>query len=107
MADVDVYTGDAVAIMMADLSDAPRDLVLYYHVLEQGYDCAFGTRFSHGGRAVAQALAASAQAQQRSGHDVRARELLGRPRGRHEGIPVIQPAWGVLVARTSCRAGLP
>jgi len=43
------YTGDAVAIMMADLSDSPRDLVLYYHVLEQGYDCAFGTRFGAGG----------------------------------------------------------
>ncbi len=46
---LDLYTGDAVAIMMADLSDSPRDLVLYYRVLEQGYDCAFGTRFGHGG----------------------------------------------------------
>lgn len=45
-----VYTGDAVAIMMADLSDSPKDLVLYYRVLEQGYDCAFGTRFGNGGR---------------------------------------------------------
>jgi dolichol-phosphate mannosyltransferase len=44
------YTGDAVAIMMADLSDAPEDLVLYYRALERGYDCAFGTRFSGGGR---------------------------------------------------------
>jgi dolichol-phosphate mannosyltransferase len=44
------YTGDAVAIMMADLSDSPRDLVLYYRVLEQGYDCAFGTRFGAGGQ---------------------------------------------------------
>jgi dolichol-phosphate mannosyltransferase len=43
------YSGDAVAIMMADLSDSPKDLVLYYRVLEQGYDCAFGTRFGHGG----------------------------------------------------------
>jgi dolichol-phosphate mannosyltransferase len=49
-AGLDVYTGDAVAIMMADLSDAPRDLVLYYRVLEGGYDCAFGTRFGNGGR---------------------------------------------------------
>jgi dolichol-phosphate mannosyltransferase len=48
-AGLDVYTGDAVAIMMADLSDAPKDLVLYYRVLEQGYDCAFGTRFGNGG----------------------------------------------------------
>ena len=51
-AGLDVYTGDAVAIMMADLSDSPRDLVLYHHVLEQGYDCAFGTRFGHGGQAI-------------------------------------------------------
>jgi dolichol-phosphate mannosyltransferase len=52
-AGLDVYTGDAVAIMMADLSDSPRDLVLYYRVLEQGYDCAFGTRFGNGGKTVA------------------------------------------------------
>jgi dolichol-phosphate mannosyltransferase len=49
-AGLDIYTGDAVAIMMADLSDSPGDLVRYYRVLEQGYDCAFGTRFGHGGR---------------------------------------------------------
>ncbi len=48
-AGLDRYTGDAVAIMMADLSDSPKDLVLYYRVLEQGYDCAFGTRFGQGG----------------------------------------------------------
>jgi dolichol-phosphate mannosyltransferase len=48
-AGLEVYTGDAVAIMMADLSDSPKDLVLYYRVLEQGYDCAFGTRFGNGG----------------------------------------------------------
>ena len=49
-AGLDLYTGDAVAIMMADLSDSPSDLILYYRVLEQGYDCAFGTRFGHGGQ---------------------------------------------------------
>ena len=49
-AGLDLYTGDAVAIMMADLSDSPQDLVLYYRVLEQGYDCAFGTRFGQGGK---------------------------------------------------------
>jgi dolichol-phosphate mannosyltransferase len=48
-AGLEAYTGDAVAIMMADLSDSPQDLVLYYRVLEQGYDCAFGTRFGNGG----------------------------------------------------------
>lgn len=43
------YKGDAVAIMMADLSDSPADLVRYYRVLQAGYDCAFGTRFGRGG----------------------------------------------------------
>jgi dolichol-phosphate mannosyltransferase len=42
------YSGDAVAIVMADASDSPDDLVAYYRVLEAGYDCAFGTRFAHG-----------------------------------------------------------
>ncbi len=51
-AGLEVYSGDAVAIMMADMSDSPRDLVLYYRVLEQGYDCAFGTRFGNGGSTV-------------------------------------------------------
>ncbi|HZU40685.1 MAG TPA: glycosyltransferase family 2 protein, partial [Solirubrobacteraceae bacterium] len=51
-AGLDAYRGDAVAIMMADLSDSPKDLVLYYRVLEQGYDCAFGTRFGNGGRTI-------------------------------------------------------
>jgi len=44
------YTGDAVAIMMADLSDSPSDLIVYHRKLEAGYDCAFGTRFGSGGR---------------------------------------------------------
>lgn len=43
-------TGDAVAIMMADNSDSPSDLVRYVRTLEQGYDCVFGTRFGGGGR---------------------------------------------------------
>jgi dolichol-phosphate mannosyltransferase len=51
-AGLDVYTGDAVAIMMADMSDSPSDLVLYYRVLEQGYDCAFGNRFGPGGKVI-------------------------------------------------------
>ena len=50
-AGLSLYTGDAVAIMMADLSDSPKDLVMYYHMLEQGFDCAFGTRFGRGGAA--------------------------------------------------------
>ena len=44
--------GDAVAIVMSDLSDSPEDLVAFYHKLLEGYDCVFGTRFSRGGRAI-------------------------------------------------------
>jgi dolichol-phosphate mannosyltransferase len=47
-AGLDAYEGDAVAIVMADGSDDPGDLVLYYRVLEAGYDCAFGSRFMPG-----------------------------------------------------------
>jgi dolichol-phosphate mannosyltransferase len=47
-AGLDVYEGDAVAIVMADASDDPRDLVRYHHLLEEGWDCAFGSRFMPG-----------------------------------------------------------
>ncbi len=43
--------GDAVAIMMADGSDDPADLVRYYYKLLEGYDCVFGSRFIRGGGA--------------------------------------------------------
>jgi dolichol-phosphate mannosyltransferase len=49
-AGLDHYTGDAVAIFMADSSDAPADLVRYHRVLTEGFDCAFGSRFVKGGR---------------------------------------------------------
>lgn len=49
-AGLDEFTGDAVAIFMADSSDDPRDLVRYHAVLEEGWDCAFGSRFVAGGR---------------------------------------------------------
>jgi dolichol-phosphate mannosyltransferase len=44
------FEGDAVAVMMADGSDHPRDLLLYHRVLERGYDCAFGSRFIPGAK---------------------------------------------------------
>jgi len=47
-AGLDAFSGDAVAIVMADGSDDPRDVVLYYRVLQAGYDCAFGSRFMPG-----------------------------------------------------------
>jgi len=40
------YAGDAVAIVMADGSDSPEDLVRYFFKLREGYDCAFGSRFT-------------------------------------------------------------
>ena len=42
------FEGDAVAVMMADGSDDPADLVRYHELLEQGYDCVFGSRFMAG-----------------------------------------------------------
>jgi dolichol-phosphate mannosyltransferase len=47
-AGLEQFTGDAVAIMMADLSDSPDDLVAYFRLLQAGYDCAFGSRFIPG-----------------------------------------------------------
>lgn len=44
------FTGDCVAIMMADLSDSPEDLVKFYRKLNEGYDCVFGSRFITGGK---------------------------------------------------------
>lgn len=41
--------GDAVVVMMADESDDCRDVVRYWQILNQGYDCAFGSRFVRGG----------------------------------------------------------
>jgi dolichol-phosphate mannosyltransferase len=45
-------TGDAIAVMMADGSDSPADLVRYYRKIAEGYDCAFGSRFIRGGKIV-------------------------------------------------------
>jgi dolichol-phosphate mannosyltransferase len=47
---LDRFQGDVVAIVMADGSDDPSDLVRYYRLLEEGYDCAFGSRFIRGSR---------------------------------------------------------
>lgn len=46
------YTGDCVAIFMADASDSPEDLIRYLKMMEEGYDCAFGSRFIKGGKVV-------------------------------------------------------
>ena len=46
---LDNFTGDAVAIMMADRSDSPKDLVSYWKCIQDGNDCVFGSRFIRGG----------------------------------------------------------
>jgi dolichol-phosphate mannosyltransferase len=46
-------TGDAVAIVMADQSDDPLDVVRCYRTLLEGYDCVFGSRFRPGSRVTA------------------------------------------------------
>jgi dolichol-phosphate mannosyltransferase len=49
-AGLEAFTGDAVAIVMADGSDDPEDVVAYHHLLAAGYDCAFGSRFMAGAK---------------------------------------------------------
>jgi dolichol-phosphate mannosyltransferase len=49
-AGLDLFEGDAVVIAMADASDDPEDVVRYHRLLEQGWDCAFGSRFVPGAR---------------------------------------------------------
>jgi dolichol-phosphate mannosyltransferase len=50
---LDKFEGDCVAIMMADLSDDPNDLVLFYRRISIGdVDCVFGSRFIKGGKII-------------------------------------------------------
>lgn len=45
------FSGDCVAVMMADLSDDPKDLVRFYReMVTTNVDCVFGTRWSKGGK---------------------------------------------------------
>lgn len=47
------YEGDCVAIVMADMSDRPVDLVKYFRVMEEtDCDAVFGSRFMRGGKVV-------------------------------------------------------
>ncbi len=46
------FKGECVAIMMADLSDDPEDLVRFYNKMLEGYDCVFGSRWIKGGRVI-------------------------------------------------------
>ena len=44
------FSGDCVAIMMADLSDSPEDLLRFYHIMkDKNVDCVFGNRWGKEG----------------------------------------------------------
>lgn len=50
-AGLDSYSGDAVAVVMADASDRPEDLVRFFREMERtGVGAVFGTRFSRQSR---------------------------------------------------------
>ncbi len=49
---LDHMKGDAAVIMMADESDDARDVVRYWNLLSEGYDCVFGSRFLPGGGVI-------------------------------------------------------
>lgn len=47
------FSGDAVAVYMADASDSPEDLVRFYReMIASNVDCVFGTRFARESRLV-------------------------------------------------------
>jgi dolichol-phosphate mannosyltransferase len=46
------FQGDAVAIVMGDLSDAPEDIAAYYDRIVQGAECVFGSRFMPGSEVI-------------------------------------------------------
>ncbi|WP_146532570.1 glycosyltransferase family 2 protein [Rubripirellula reticaptiva] len=52
VAGLNVAKGDAIVIMMADESDDCRDVVRYWHLLNEGWDCVFGSRFIKGGGVI-------------------------------------------------------
>jgi dolichol-phosphate mannosyltransferase len=47
---LDNFTGEAVIICMADMSDSPEDAEKYYYILRDQADCAFGSRFIRGSK---------------------------------------------------------
>ncbi len=47
------FSGDVVAVYMADASDSPEDLVKFYRELAStGADCVFGSRFTRSSRVI-------------------------------------------------------
>lgn len=52
-AGLEAFSGDAVAIYMADASDTPTDLIRFYReLIEKNVDCVFGSRFSRNSRVI-------------------------------------------------------
>jgi dolichol-phosphate mannosyltransferase len=49
---LDFMQGDAAVVMMADESDDCRDVVRYWRLLNEGYECVFGSRFMHSGGVI-------------------------------------------------------
>ncbi len=50
---LEVFSGDAVAVFMADGSDSSEDLAHFYStLLDQNVDCVFGTRFSKDSKVI-------------------------------------------------------
>jgi dolichol-phosphate mannosyltransferase len=49
---IDHSRGDALVVMMADASDLPADAAKYWDLLNQGYECVFGSRFVRGGSVI-------------------------------------------------------
>lgn len=49
---IESIQGDAVVVMMADESDDCRDVVRYWKLLNEGWDCVFGSRFLKGGGVI-------------------------------------------------------
>jgi dolichol-phosphate mannosyltransferase len=47
------FTGDCVAVFMADMSDDPEDLVKYYRTMQaENVDAVFGNRWAEGGKVI-------------------------------------------------------
>ena len=47
------FSGDCVAVFMADMSDDPEDLVKYYKTMEEkNVDAVFGSRWGKGGKVI-------------------------------------------------------
>jgi dolichol-phosphate mannosyltransferase len=44
--------GDAIVIMMADASDSSTDAVRYWRLLQEGWECVFGSRFVEGSEVI-------------------------------------------------------